>query len=370
MELPQELWMRISELACVDDGSTGRSLSLVSRRLHAASEAYRDRSVAIRGTLQLARFVRYLEERPEGQPAHVNFLFISTDSEDNADADMPLLQEFYKPNVCDRKPGPEPQDILADFGELVVHAIMRVLTLVASTVRILHICMPLYRDLIFFPVPMDRLEEMTLEGPFESGFEDFIPSLPRIPTLRRLKLTHPDAMFPWNSFRHSTLIPSITKLAPHLTHLYLEQESNAGRTIRALKDLLHPPPQQPTGNSENKQSSNEERPTFPRTLEKLFLHPGMAPPPMRCGTGLYRMISEKAALEKFYFSEPKIVYFEPYPLDSRSPEGKEEAEKEWLDRSNGGEGAWDESLRMRKPRYGFVTTVLGGDTSSGMGLWE
>ncbi|TFK69322.1 hypothetical protein BDN72DRAFT_768069, partial [Pluteus cervinus] len=43
--LPVEVWSRIFQLSCTDDGYTGHSLSQVSRTFHVVSAPYRFQSV-------------------------------------------------------------------------------------------------------------------------------------------------------------------------------------------------------------------------------------------------------------------------------------------------------------------------------------
>lgn len=74
--LPVEVLEKIFTLACVDDGTTGRSLSLVSRYIHTVALASKLQSVAARGIVQILRFSEYLQKLPAPQ-RRVKYLFIS-----------------------------------------------------------------------------------------------------------------------------------------------------------------------------------------------------------------------------------------------------------------------------------------------------
>jgi hypothetical protein len=51
-QCPVELWERIFALACLDDGTTGRSLSLVSKYISNISKSFKLQSLAIRNLYQ------------------------------------------------------------------------------------------------------------------------------------------------------------------------------------------------------------------------------------------------------------------------------------------------------------------------------
>ena len=114
---PLELWMKICDIACDDDGHTGRALSLVSRALYEASRPYKLRTIAVRGALQIVNFARLLESLPSAS-RDVQNIYITTWTSDSPDSEndssymsTPAFQAMvalYQPNICDRTPGPEP----------------------------------------------------------------------------------------------------------------------------------------------------------------------------------------------------------------------------------------------------------------------
>ena len=60
--LPLEIWSSIFDVACLDDGFTARSLSLVSRRLRALSEGHRYHTIKISSTSQIVALEKQLSE--------------------------------------------------------------------------------------------------------------------------------------------------------------------------------------------------------------------------------------------------------------------------------------------------------------------
>ena len=72
---PLELCQRIFKYACTDDGTTGRSLSLVSKYIRDTSKPYKLQSISIAGADQATHFVQLLQRTPEPY-RHVCYLSI------------------------------------------------------------------------------------------------------------------------------------------------------------------------------------------------------------------------------------------------------------------------------------------------------
>ncbi|TFK74227.1 hypothetical protein BDN72DRAFT_833536 [Pluteus cervinus] len=96
-QLPPEVWGRVFEYTCVDDGTMGRSLSLVSRSFHHASAPYKYQSIAIKPwhLKHILKFFQVLRKAPPMQ-RRVRYLCLgnngriisdgwSTESEDEDD---------------------------------------------------------------------------------------------------------------------------------------------------------------------------------------------------------------------------------------------------------------------------------------------
>ncbi|TFK69277.1 hypothetical protein BDN72DRAFT_617885 [Pluteus cervinus] len=94
-ELPPEVWSRVFEYTCMDDGTIGRSLSLVSNLFYHASAPYKFQSIAVKPG-HLKYIVKFLEVLQKATPIQrrVRYLFLgnngilpsngsSTESEDD-----------------------------------------------------------------------------------------------------------------------------------------------------------------------------------------------------------------------------------------------------------------------------------------------
>ncbi|KAJ7239041.1 hypothetical protein B0H12DRAFT_1025434, partial [Mycena haematopus] len=73
--LPVEIWTQIHALACTDDGSAGRALSLVSKDWSSISAPFKLQSIALIGAKPILRFVCLLESTEESL-RNVQSLFI------------------------------------------------------------------------------------------------------------------------------------------------------------------------------------------------------------------------------------------------------------------------------------------------------
>ena len=75
---PPELCQHIFQFACTDDGTTGRTLSFVSKYIHSSSKLSKLQSVSISGADQATRFVLALQRTPN-QCRRVSYLTIVND---------------------------------------------------------------------------------------------------------------------------------------------------------------------------------------------------------------------------------------------------------------------------------------------------
>ncbi|KAJ7184922.1 hypothetical protein C8R46DRAFT_938897 [Mycena filopes] len=73
--LPVELHSKLYRLACKDDGTTGRALSRVSKRINAVSAPYRYQSVVVCGPTQIQKLVDRLRAVPR-ELRRVRYLFL------------------------------------------------------------------------------------------------------------------------------------------------------------------------------------------------------------------------------------------------------------------------------------------------------
>ncbi|KAJ3511020.1 hypothetical protein NMY22_g15790 [Coprinellus aureogranulatus] len=331
--LPLELWTHICSFADFDDGYTVRSLSQASRFFREAAEPYRLRTISLHNVHQVMVLTGHLESLPL-ERRRVEYLFAASQQDDD---DLLTLADFYKPGICDRTPGPTPEEILEYGEELVAHAVSRLLIAIRTTVRILHLQLE-DRDFIFFPIKFDQLEELTFRGPFGDRFRGYIASLPANPTIRRLSID--------NVYLHpsNTLFDSITRYAPYVTHLYLRLQSAqvSQDGLSQLSRLL---------STTVDDQGRTEAPLCSK-LQQLYLHPGRREAPGFCATGFGTLFAAKRALFNFCHrpelqSRVALLKEERYrhwPLHVRLYQ--EEGEEEWLSRIHGGLGCWDDSERM------------------------
>jgi hypothetical protein len=80
-DIPPEIWDPIVQLACTDGGKTGRSLSLVSRRIRALSHLSRLYSILLLKASQTENFLDELDSRPS-EDHRVRYLMTLTPGDD------------------------------------------------------------------------------------------------------------------------------------------------------------------------------------------------------------------------------------------------------------------------------------------------
>ena len=91
---PVEIWHLIFSLACIDDGSTGRSLSLVSTRFRDISAPYKYQSIAITHWSQIIAFSQFFCKLPASQKktvalfVHHPYPFLDVDGHPNLSTGM------------------------------------------------------------------------------------------------------------------------------------------------------------------------------------------------------------------------------------------------------------------------------------------
>ncbi|KDQ62120.1 hypothetical protein JAAARDRAFT_449788 [Jaapia argillacea MUCL 33604] len=73
---PPEICQQIFQLACLDGGFTGRSLSLVSRYIHSSAASVRYQSISVEGLDQILALTSILKVK-EIQHRRVHHLFLS-----------------------------------------------------------------------------------------------------------------------------------------------------------------------------------------------------------------------------------------------------------------------------------------------------
>lgn len=282
--IPYELQAIIFRLACVDGGTTGCSLALVSKYIRDVSGPYRLRSVSLHGPEEIQSFLISLGQTPE-HLRRIRNLFISTQRRNNADARIcwktvePHLKTVPRVTPGDLKKVPRvptPGDIKA-IGEILerrnmllitgrsselwfrkyfqiavriweednahlaapmAQAIDAILKMVAPTLNVLEMDIKptvsaYFKGVTDFP----RLQELTSHGGYPIMRKDPKDHLiPHCPSLRRLHLHNPHKP---HQISYSTVIPCIGAFAPHLTHIFFSNLTSSDQWLsdKELYDL-------------------------------------------------------------------------------------------------------------------------------------
>ncbi|KNZ72625.1 hypothetical protein J132_02218, partial [Termitomyces sp. J132] len=170
---PTEIYQEIFKYACTDDGTTGRSLSLVSRYFHEASRRFQLQCLALKGERQLHGFVHYLSGLPPND-RRVRHLCISL--------------------VLDAVPKTTKYRLVVDEGTFdfwehreTSASLLQLLRFVSPSLATLHLISNLRRTSILLPIPLPFLQSLTIHGPMRVGSR-IKDTLPMFPSLQHLSL--------------------------------------------------------------------------------------------------------------------------------------------------------------------------------------
>ncbi|KXN86583.1 hypothetical protein AN958_09887 [Leucoagaricus sp. SymC.cos] len=375
--VPAEIWGKIFELSCNDNGQTGRSLALVSHYIYAVSKPYQYQSVTLVGQCAIDRFAKLSTNVPECR--RVKNLFMSTFKPDPAIVNFiqkePLhthsgktSSPFFQCRTSSSSPPSEEGTIKANHA--ILSDMHTILNFISPTIQTLHILMDFHREEIFFPYFFPGLQELSIQGPFFDHYDcddDFCDTLyPRIPSLRRLYLTDV-----FTCVKDRTYL-AIRHYAPFLTHLgiqcadgYIESSRTflkqlSGEEVEKFKEDEDYPSNvgyfwygdawdnEDQGEAKKKLDSQENESQelhFPETLQRIFMQPGPVQPRGRCGTLNIMRCATLRELEKCASEDPRIKLFQespwvwPYSREYEYLQG----EKQWLDSISGGLGFWKEA---------------------------
>ncbi|KDQ62875.1 hypothetical protein JAAARDRAFT_120269 [Jaapia argillacea MUCL 33604] len=311
---PPEICERIFSFACQDDGSTGRSLSLVSRYIRDASETTRYRSVAVGGPDQLAAFVVILQTR---KPAHrvVQHLFLSY-------------------CALPKKIQPKKITFLATLTRHIpeIHnATTAILELVSSTLETLTLFMVHDRHSLFPPVNFPVLVELTIYS--QNGVQSAQSTPNTLPSLRRLHIAGGTASFD-QAF-------ALISAAPTLTHLRFTGAEHGLHIPSLLRKVLGYPTPQTTN------SSPQSLSPLPKPQTILIQH---APPAFHsAGLAFGNYCLQLTSCQEFvrdHRGDERIFILTPISYTVREGVSQVEARSFWLSRLHGGQGCWDERSRL------------------------
>lgn len=340
-QCPAEVYDHIFSLACLDDGTTGRSLSRVSKHIRHVSRGYRYQSVAVHSVDAAQTFASTLQQLAPTE-RRVRHLYVHCD-----------CREIYRP-LQDSQPA-----MGMNFFKAVISRLTSYLTILSSLVRLFYTSsqeMMLSQDELVSPpltytMYMTVRDILTIIGPSlqtvsifvqpgdwrstHSRAEPLFDSLPLFPPLSGLQemsmvYARCCPMLPMQRWQRCEslkyvnlagcdtslspihLLEAIPRFAPSVTHVQL--------------------PWSAKGWDESTSSPSARRP-LPPTVQKVYIR---APPrPLK-------------AEDVEYWNETMNGYRELESRDSRvilvevAKEEKEDfiLKREWLERMLGGDGCW------------------------------
>ncbi|KAI9062727.1 hypothetical protein FKP32DRAFT_824190 [Trametes sanguinea] len=250
---PNEILEYICTYACTDDGFTGRSLSLVSRRIHDGSYRHVLRSVALYGPHQLSAFADHLIRRtPEDR--HVHHLYL-------VDRPRKVIENIPGQDQIKGKAANERMDSVtrAKTSE----AIASILRIVAPQLRTLGVVLfERYPSNIFTTIPLLHLEELTIQS---SSLE--LPPESQILQYSTLRRLHVISNSPeWTDKDIAALAPQLTHLrCSRLKAVYVSTQGFFGGLQRMVFRLTA------TGRAIVDSDTDEQHPGLPSTLQRVIV---------------------------------------------------------------------------------------------------
>ncbi|TFK29763.1 hypothetical protein FA15DRAFT_663940 [Coprinopsis marcescibilis] len=242
---PPEILLYIFELACDDDGSTGRALSLASTSVNHLSREYKLQSVAVAGIHKFLPFYNMLVSLPE-RFRRVRHLFISSMSQCAPSVDgsrkVSLTTDISYDETCS--------------------AYAQVMQLLSPTIKSCQVVAHFPRKATLLPYSCPILEELTLQGPFPALLYDC--ERPYLPKLRSLTLSsftdHPSNIFEY-----------ISTQAPRLETLSL-YPARPSRSMHG--DLYVSLNIKPRCSRSSPPLECSDRTLLPPSVMKVFIQPG------------------------------------------------------------------------------------------------
>lgn len=238
---PTELWTYIFFYACMDDGSTGRSLSSVSKFFNEASKFAKYQSVALRGLSQTIQFASLIEELPEIHRG-VCHLFVTNEHPyatfESSEDSSPTLTSTLSSLLSNLVPGTRNkrkqleskidrrkqiiQEAVdqnsATYESLMHDAVYRILAIIAPTLLTLSFAFEFnFGDPKIPSLPV--LTELNLRYGFHwrtPPIDKVLRTLEPLPALRRFNLVGVDC-----HALPGDILSKAAAFAPSLTHIYL-----------------------------------------------------------------------------------------------------------------------------------------------------
>lgn len=297
--LPVEICTLIFSYACMDNGYTGRSLSLVSKYVHEASKSAKFQSLSVVGYEQLEGLADRLEATPLAL-RNVKYIFISAHPRHTASDPKALAPEYAR-------------------RELAYAAVKRILAVIGHTVEILHAFFIFYRPFPLLPVSLPVLHELSLHGPLEGpGDVDWWRAI-QFPSLRHLHLT------PSYS---PVFLQKIVRLAPALKDLRICAAEHSMTFASELQAALE-------GSSASADATNlAASEMFPQNIEKIFVHCPMEPKDNWMDM-MFIYVHSMSTLRRLSKEHQRLVLLAPLRFGVFRTVSIQEAEMAWTDSVEG-----------------------------------
>ena len=208
------------------------------------------------------------------------------------------------------------------------HAVTRILSAIAPTLKYLQIVYAPSRKFLLPHVNLPQLVDLVIQGSYEGWVQPRPGATPMFKKLRRLRLTEV------NTSRGGGMFQTVAASAPNLIHLRLDHRYPYYLDICSeLQEFLGHVSQKP----------DAETSKSPFSLEKLFLHPGMRSSPRNmCGTSyMFHSFSMKA-LRTLADTDPRFILLKEDENARRSKYEVDEGLTAWLGEINGQPSHWEE----------------------------
>ncbi|GBE77281.1 predicted protein [Sparassis crispa] len=367
---PVEIHSVIFSLACTDDGTTGRSLSLVSRHVRRVSEPFRWQSLSLLGLQQARHFVKLLKQTPGYHPVY--HLFLSTQS--------PLLMSNDQYNMPRENPDKEWYDLLDIILRYTAPTLQTLSLYVTSKSHFLGAaCIPLLLTIAF-----PYLVELTIwilgtpqiiswwinTSPQSSKKAAILPPTAR-PKLRRLHL----ACFFYfrDAVQSRDLHHIIQSLSSCITHLRLTMLDfmclqTARIAFAECLDIGFVDPGvnllDPGGTPISFRENTNVAVTWPRILpDSIQVFVIQMPPPStaRLPRGL-----EEQEIQQYFKALARAAPAHVVCISTQRDYLWEDAKADWLDRIEEGPGCWKERdkswISLREDGHSFTQARTEEDT--------
>ncbi|KAJ2917066.1 hypothetical protein MD484_g3334, partial [Candolleomyces efflorescens] len=201
--VPVELWLHVFSIACSDDGRTGRSLSMVSRRVNELSKPFKYQSIAVDKLSNIAALTEILQNLPiEFRAVHKLFIHVpefspndwdddfmdrmSTGSSDDGQMEYDAQVQDEDESMSDSDEEPVPEEDQAKADDQAIQDLQRLLTLVSPTLTILTLFWRSFEPMLVeeILVPLPHLRELCLFRTVMANTEELEPSTEeKVPTL-------------------------------------------------------------------------------------------------------------------------------------------------------------------------------------------